>query len=206
MHMDKAQLEDGVVNIADYLDLANYYLALDEFENAREFFDRASKIDPDNPEPYIGTGLIAMAQGDDESAMAALVLSVKLGQDNSKAHASLASLYQKLGEFENSFTCYLKSLELDCDNMAALLGLFQVSAQMGSFSKMIYYLEQYLMKHPDDLSVLFCLSNLYIKENKLDLAKDILVELISLDANHKDALELLEEVDNMIAQDEIKVA
>ncbi len=206
MHMDNTQLEDGVVNIADYLDLAHCYLALDEFDNAKEFFDRASKMDPDNPEPYIGTGLIAMAQNDNESAMAALVLSVKLDQNNSKAHASLASLYQKLGEFEDSFAYYLKSLELDCDNMAALLGLFQVSAQMGSFSKVIHYLEQYLMKHPDDLSVLFCLSNLYVKEGKLELAKDILLELVSLDNDYKDAIELLEEVENMIAQNRIKVA
>jgi len=95
---------------------------------------------------------------------------------------------------------YLKCLELDGDNLTALLGLFQSSCRMGSFGKIIHYLEVYLQMHPGDSSVMFSLAALYMKDGRFEEAKNILLDLLSLDENHKDAANLLEEVEHSLAQ------
>jgi hypothetical protein len=94
---------------------------------------------------------------------------------------------------------YLKCLELDTDNLTALLGLFQTSCQMGSFARVIHYLQVYLNMHPGDTSVMFSLAALYMKDNQFELSK-ILLDILTLDGGHKDAANLLEEVEHSLAQ------
>jgi tetratricopeptide (TPR) repeat protein len=107
---------------------------------------------------------------------------------------------QQRSDYKKAFEMYLKSLELDTDNLVALLGLFQASCQMGSFEQVIHYLEVYLNMHPGDTSVMFPLAALYMRDGKLAESKDILLDLLSLDENHKDAANLLEEVEHSLAQ------
>ena len=95
---------------------------------------------------------------------------------------------------------YLKCLELDSDNLLALLGLFQTSCKMGSFAEITHYLEVYLDMHPGDTSVMFPLASLYMKDGRFDESKKVLLDLLALDENHKDAIALLEEVDHSLAQ------
>ena len=62
------------------------------------------------------------------------------------------------------------------------------------------YLEMYLNMHPGDTSVMFPLAALYMKDGKFEESKNILLNLLSLDENHKDAANLLEEVEHSLAQ------
>jgi len=94
----------------------------------------------------------------------------------------------------------MKSLELDGDNITALLGLFQTSCKMGSFAKVTYYLEVYLRMHQSDISVMFSLAALYMRDGRLEQAKGMLLDLLALDPNNKDAANLLEEVEHNLAQ------
>ncbi len=71
---------------------------------------------------------------------------------------------------------------------------------MGSFEKVTHYLDLYLNMHPGDTSVMFPLAALYMKDGKFEESKNILLNLLSLDENHKDAANLLEEVEHNLAQ------
>ena len=54
--------------------------------------------------------------------------------------------------------------------------------------------------HPGDTSVMFPLAALYMKDGKLEESKNILLNLLVLDENHKDAANLLEEVEHSLVQ------
>jgi len=97
---------------------------------------------------------------------------------------------------------YLKCLELDTENLIALLGLFQASCQMGSFAQVTHYLEVYLNMHPGDTSVMFPLAALYMKDGRFEESKKVLLDVLILDENHKDAANLLEEVEHSLAQED----
>jgi len=112
----------------------------------------------------------------------------------------LAMVAQQRQEYQQAFDLYLKSLELDSDNLTALLGLFQTSCRMGSFAQVIHYLEIYLNMHPADISVMFSLAALYMKDGRLQKSRDILLDILTLDCNHRDAAGLLEEVEHSLSE------
>jgi cytochrome c-type biogenesis protein CcmH/NrfG len=84
--------------------------------------------------------------------------------------------------------------------MTALLGLFQVSYQMGSFGRVIEYLNIYLKMHPGDVSVMFCLATLYMKDQQVAAAGQLLRDILELEPQNTDAQDLLEEAEHILAQ------
>ena len=140
-----------------------------------------------------------------DDAQIAFKVARRLDPNSSKAYAGLAMVAQQKEDYQQAFEMYLKCLELDTDNLTALLGLFQASCQMGSFSKVTYYLETYLNMHPDDTAVMFSLAALYMKDDKFELSRKMLSEILLLNPDNEDAIDLLEEVDHSLAQTGVKV-
>ena len=55
--------------------------------------------------------------------------------------------------------------------------------------------------HPGDSSVMFSLAALYAKEGRLDQARTLLSDILTLDPENADATNLLEEVEhNLVGQ------
>jgi len=69
---------------------------------------------------------------------------------------------------------------------------------MGSFAKIIHYLEIYLKMHADDTAVMFSLATLYIKEDRFEEARSILLKLVSIAPHNRDAENLLEELEQSL--------
>ena len=116
-----------------------------------------------------------------------------------EAYGGLAIIHQKRLDHSAAFEMYLKCLELDTDNFMALLGLFQTSCEMGTFSKIIHYLEVYLIRNPADTSVLFCLATLYAREGRLHEARRATLEILAHEPDKEGAAELLAELDDALA-------
>jgi hypothetical protein len=72
---------------------------------------------------------------------------------------------------------------------------------MGSFEQVTHYLEVYLNMHPGDTSVMFPLAALYMKDGRFEESKKVLLDVLTLDPKHKDAENLLEEVEHSLAQE-----
>jgi tetratricopeptide (TPR) repeat protein len=181
-------------------ELGDCYSSVEKYQQAQECYDRAAELEPDKAAPYVGIGLIALQSGKLDDALNAFKVAKRLENDCAKAYCGLAMVYQEQADYAQAFEHYLKCLDLDSDNVGALLGLFQASCQMGSFSKVIYYLEIYLEMHPKDTAVMFCLATLYVRDNMLSWAKETLVDVIAIEPKNEEALNLLEEVDYLLAQ------
>jgi cytochrome c-type biogenesis protein CcmH/NrfG len=156
-----------------------------------------SNID-DEPGPYVGLGVAALQTGKPEEAEIAFRVAYRLDPKCAQACAGLAMVAQRQGDLPRAFDFYMKSLELDPNNLMVLLGLFQVSCEMGSFARVTHYLEVYLRAHPGDTSVMFALGTLYLKDGRLRPARAILLELLALEPTHRDAANLLEEVEHTL--------
>jgi Flp pilus assembly protein TadD len=181
-------------------ELGDCYASVGEYEQAHECYEKAASLAPDEAAPYIGLGVIAMHGGRMEDAETAFKVARRLDPASSKAYCGLGMICQHRSKAAEAFELYLKSLELDSDNLTALLGLFQASCAMGSFSKVIYYLQVYLDAHPGDTTVMFCLATLQLKDDQPHEAKELLLNILALDANNTDAVNLLEEVEHTLAQ------
>jgi len=181
-------------------ELGDCYASVGNYEQAQHYYEKAAVLSPDAPDPYVGLGVVAVQKDALDDAELAFRVACRLDGGCAKAYAGLGLVAQQRGEHQHAFEMYLKCLELDTDNLLALLGLFQASCRMGSFAKVIHYLEVYLDMHPGDVSVMFPLAALYMKDGRFEDSRRVLLDLLALDKNHKDAADLLEEVEHSLAQ------
>ncbi len=181
-------------------ELGDCYTSTGNYSQAQRCYEKAASLGPDEPGPYVGLGVAAMQEGKLDDAEIAFRVACRLDPKCARAYAGLAMIAQQRRDFPKAFDLYMKSLELDTDDITALLGMFQVSCEMGSFAKIIYYLELYLQMHPGDTSVMFALAALYLKDGRPKLSKVTLLNLLALEPAHRDAANLLEEVNHMNAE------
>lgn len=181
-------------------ELGDCYTSVGNYTQAQQYYEKAAVLSPDEAGPYVGLGVVALQKNLLDDAEIAFRVACRLDANCAKAYAGFAMIAQERADYKQAFEMYLKSLELDTDNLIALLGLFQASCQMGSFAQVTHYLEMYLNMHPGDISVMFPLAALYMKDGRFEESKKILLDLLSLDENHKDAANLLEEAEHSLAQ------
>ena len=181
-------------------ELGDCYTSVGNYTQAQQYYEKAAVLSPDEAGPYVGLGVVALQKNILDDAEIAFRVACRLDANCAKAYAGFAMVAQEKADYKRAFEMYLKSLELDTDNLIALLGLFQASCQMGSFAQVTHYLEMYLNMHPGDISVMFPLAALYMKDGRFEESKKILLDLLSLDENHKDAANLLEEAEHSLAQ------
>lgn len=182
-------------------EMADCFASVGNYKEAQKYYEKAAVLSPDAPGPYVGLGVVALQNNQLDDAEIAFKVACRLDGNCAKAYAGLGLAVQQKSDYKQAFEMYLKSLELDSENLIALLGLFQVSCQMGSFAQVTHYLEVYLNMHPGDISVMFPLAALYMKDGRFEESKKVLLDVLALDENHKDAANLLEEVEHSIAQE-----
>jgi protein O-GlcNAc transferase len=181
-------------------ELGDCYASVADYQRAQEHYDKAASLAPDEALPYVGLGVVAFQQGKLDDAEIAFKVARRLDKKCAKAYGGLAMVAQYRQNYSEALELYLKCLELDNDNLTALLGLFQTSCQMGSFARVIHYLELYLNMHAGDTAVMFCLATLYMKDGKLQPARQMLMDVLALNPENTDAANLLEEVEHRIGR------
>jgi len=196
---ETAQYENTTQRYEVLQELGDCYASVGNYDHAQRCYEKSAILEPDEADPYVGLGVVALQQELFDDADIAFRVACRLDANCSKAYAGMAMVAQERGDDKQAFDMYLKCLELDGDNLTALLGLFQSSCRMGSFGKIIHYLEVYLQMHPGDSSVMFSLAALYAKEGRLNQARTLLADILILDPENTDAANLLEEVEHNLA-------
>ncbi len=197
---DIGQQHDPTQHYEVVQELGDCHASVGNYAQAQKCYERAAVLAPDEPGPYVGLGVVALQENLLDDAETAFKVACRLDANCAKAYAGLGLTAQQKADYELASEMYLKSLELDTDNLIALLGLFQTSCQMGSFAKITHYLEVYLNMHPGDTSVMFPLASLYLKDGRFEDSRKVLLDVLSLDGGHRDAADLLEEVEHSLAQ------
>lgn len=203
-HVDRRQNQPGEYERLQ--ELADCCISTGDYTRAQLCYEKAANLAPDESGPYLGLGVVAIQNGLFDDAEIAFRVACRLEPSCAGAYAGLGMVHQQKADYRQAFDMYLKCLEHDTDNLMALLGLFQSSCQMGSFAKVIHYLEVYLEMHPADVSVMFPLAALYMKEGRLEKSEKMLCELLLIDPDHEDAANLLEELEHILAANVQKTA
>jgi len=199
IHSNISEQENTTQRYEVLQELGDCYASVGSCEQAQRCYEKAALLGPDEADPYVGLGVVALQQGLLEDAEIAFRVACRLDSASSKAYAGRAMVAQERCDYKQAFDMYLRCLELDTDNLTALLGLFQTSCKMGSFAQVIHYLEVYLDMHPGDGSVMFSLAALYVREGLLAEAGTLLRDVLTLNPDNVDAADLLEEVEHGLA-------
>ena len=200
-HNDVDQQHDSTQHYEVLQEMGDCYASVGNYKQAQKYYEKAAVLSPDAPDPYVGLGVVGLQNNQLDDAEIAFKVACRLDATCAKAYAGLGMTAQQRTDYKQAFEMYLKCLELDTENLIALLGLFQASCRMGSFEQVTHYLEVYLNMHPGDTSVMFPLAALYMKDGRFEESKKALLDILILDENHKDAANLLEEVEHSLAQE-----
>ena len=200
-HNNIDQQQDSTQHYDALQEMGDCYASVGNYKHAQKYYEKAAVLSPDAPDPYVGLGVVALQNNQLDDAEIAFKVACRLDANCAKAYAGLGLTAQQRTDYKQAFEMYLKCLELDTENLIALLGLFQASCQMGSFAQVTHYLEVYLNMHPADISVMFPLAALYMKDGRFEESRKVLMDVLALDGNHKDAANLLEEVEHSLAQE-----
>ena len=200
-HNNVDQQHDSTQHYEALQEMGDCYASVGNYKLAQKYYEKAAILSPDAPDPYVGLGVVALQNNQLDEAEIAFRVACRLDANCAKAYAGLGLTAQQRTDYKQAFEMYLKCLELDTENLIAILGLFQASCQMGSFAQVTHYLEVYLNMHPGDTSVMFPLAALYMKDGRFEESKKVLLDVLTLDENHKDAANLLEEVEHSLAQE-----
>lgn len=181
-------------------ELGDCHAAVGEHDEARDCYEQACRIAPEEAGAYVGLGVLAMQSEQSQDARRAFDIARHLDPNCSEAYGGLAMIHHQNESHAAAFEMYLKCLEINPDNLMALLGLFQTSCQMGTFSKIIYYLDIYLKHHPDDTAVLFCLATLHARDGQFEKSGKALRRILELEPNKVEAAKLLAQVTDNLAR------
>ncbi len=193
--------DEGATQHFDVMrEMGDCYAQVGDYLQARRCYEKAIDLLPDKPEPYVGLGVVAFQNEDLVRAQRFFDRALELDDKCSRAFCGLGMIHQQQQDYARACEMYLRSLTENSDDLTALLGLFQVSCQMGTFDRVIYYLEQYLHRHPADSAVMLCLATLHLRQGRPENAQKLLADLVLLEPDNEDAVNLLEEVDRAVEE------
>jgi len=173
-------------------------------EHARQCYIKASALAPDRGEPYVGLGIVSLQQNNLEDAQAAFETACRLDERCEGAFCGLGIVHQQKGNCQKARSMYSRCLELDGDDMTALLGLLEISHQTGDLEEIEYFLRQYLATYPHDVAIMLCLASVYLQAEQFGTARQILTDVLIVDADNITAVDLIEELDHMEGQDSLE--
>ena len=177
------------------LELGACYLAIGKYDLARECFDKAANMMPSDPEPYVGLGEVSLRKELFQDAKLPFETALRFDEGCAEAYCGLGKAYQQLGNITKAFEMYQRCYKQNKDGARYLLGLFQVSCQLGKFSCVTEYMEDYLVRHPDDTSIMYCLITLYLRSELFCKARDMLTDYLVLEPSNENATTIFRELE-----------
>jgi tetratricopeptide (TPR) repeat protein len=182
---DKAlEAAENVVRLSSatphpYLVLGRVRLARGELSQAREAFDRALEIGPDDDEAVLYSAHMRLTSEPEE----ALKLYRRFLQNNPQsleAQARIAELQQRLGDTDGALASWKKAVEMDPTDFSAHLALAHVYEVRQDTAAAIAEYEACRALDPRNAGVLLRLGELYFRSGRADEALEVFSRALSL--------------------------
>ena len=169
------------------------YFNLEDYTQAKEFFNRAMELDPGRAGAvHHNLGVLAYQLGDMETALAEFQSALDIDPTDPDTHYQLGAAYLvmafPMGALEpeaeylaKSQTEFEEALELVPDKPEALVGLANVYMFQNQFPDAIALLEKAIEQNPDMREALFALGRAYAVTGQTDLAKQTLEHFLETD-------------------------
>lgn len=155
------------VTISDFLDRGSIFAMNKDFYRAKNDFEEALRINPNDPISHSYSGWLYELQGDKEKALYKYKLCLKLDPLDYITHLKIGFLLQELQRIEEAFAHYKKVLEIDPYNAQAWgnIGLIYLSTGQWKDSEMAYL--KAIELDPGNSTYHVCLGNVWYSLNKV---------------------------------------
>lgn len=157
-------------------ELGNFYKSFKDADKAYSYYNRAVKYDPSN---YIYNMSLAGTLLEQQKYNEAVAIYEKLIEQNPskvELYMYLSESYRLAGDFNKSIEA-LNNLERTMGmNETITMQKFKLYAALNDKKKAYAEVQKYIEKNPDDVRYYVLLGNLYMQDNKLKEAYNILLK------------------------------
>lgn len=147
-YFEKALTEDPYF-VDAYINCAQVYIMIDQFDNALKSLDKVLMIDKKNGLAYFHKGNIELLKGDREVARESYNKAISLGYDNLQIYINLAADAEERADFNTAISYYNKVITLDRFNAYAKVRKAQVLISMKRFPEALKTCDSLIETNPD---------------------------------------------------------
>ena len=110
------------------------------------------------------------------------------------ANMGLGLGFEGIEEIDEAIKWIETALKINSENMAALYTIVKLAHDTADYEKGIFWLNQYLERHPNDPEMLYALSGLHLKSGHFEEVKKIANHILQMDPASQRALTLVKQV------------
>lgn len=149
------------------LDLAELYIAADQYDMAQHQLDEVRRLSPKNVRAEMVQMKLYLTRGDLDSAAKQCVGLKHLARDDAEAYAlcGLADLGEK--KYQQAQKSFQGALHLDPGNVENYRNLSNVLDLEGKTDQAEELLESGILRNPKSLDLQLCLADLYVRHGRL---------------------------------------
>ena len=159
---------------------------LDNSVDAEAAFKKAIAIEPDNEDAVTGLASVYSDRGDSRSA-ADLLSKLTKTNPSPRAYVSLAGDYEQMKEYSLAADALKKAIDLDPTHVEWNAQLAQYYALAGRYEEALQVYSDLAKVTPQDASPYLGMAQIYIEQNKFDLAHQMLNKAKDIDPDNIDA-------------------
>jgi tetratricopeptide (TPR) repeat protein len=153
------------------------------YDRAGDYYLKAIEIDPCVPGAHNNlAGLLSLVPGKMDRVHEELIKAINCNHDSERALAAsnLGILLYKMGKTQDALSALQDAADMDRGNLMTLLRLGYVYKALGQFGRAYLSFKKILVDHPEDISTLLHLADLYVRSGLADRAKAVIIRAMDL--------------------------
>ncbi len=173
--------------IQKYINSGNNFINKGQSERARECFEKALELLPDNAEALDGLAWTYYIEGNNSKAKTLLEKSIKIDPNFAEAYTDLGCVMHELGEVDEAERLHIWCLKLDSERSDAVFNLAMLYYSTGRLDKAESFLEEsekILNSSPD---LLLILGEIKLEKKEFSRAADAFRKCLELDPHNVEA-------------------
>lgn len=173
------------------LEEAERLLQLGENDKAASLLDQAYQVAPNMPRVLRSLGVVSLLKDNLDDSKEFFFRALAFDALDYKSLCGLAIVELRQGDPTSAFPRLLTAVGQDPYHLGTLHQLIQCSYQLQRFDELVVALERYCGRYPENTEMKFCLAGSLVKVARVSRARSICQEILSTDASHRGAAELL---------------
>jgi tetratricopeptide (TPR) repeat protein len=170
-----------------YFNLANEYMAVDQYREAIPYYERSIEIDPAKPDVYNNLGAAHKKLGDDDMAVKFYEKSISTQPGYAQAYVNLGMHYAETGRADEAEEMYNRAIKHRPYYAEAYNNLGILYEKKGDPDKALEYYDQAIRVNDLYATAYYNKGVLYAKREMADRALFFFKKTIEIDNSHSDA-------------------
>jgi len=184
-------LDSGITDFQEILEQGELAAKARDFAAAHELLANAERINAQSVRLMRARGAVFLAEGNVDRARDYFERGLQLDPAHSRMYSGLGMCEMQSKQPEKAYDNFVKALYIAPHELVAILQLLECSYTLNRFDDLERVLRRYLLDHPTDKEMQYCLAGCLYKQGRFDEAETMANNILAEDAQHLGSKQLI---------------